>query len=128
MPSTVTGVAIGAASGGAIGGLLGGPDYGVMMGAVIGAAASVIASRDNNGRKIILFLLAFLCGVLIATPLSDLIMELWGVNVNPRIAAIITAAFAIPIILFASSRENMGKAARWLSELISSRFGGRNGS
>ncbi|MEQ5072146.1 hypothetical protein ABN090_20845, partial [Providencia rettgeri] len=68
--STSIGITLGAAGGGAMGGFLIGADYGVVLGAVIGASVSVIASKDNNRRKILHFILALGAGILIAKEAS----------------------------------------------------------
>lgn len=124
MAGTAAGVAFGAASGGAIGGLLAGADYGVALGAVIGASVSVIASKENNLRKLLHFFLAFCAGLIIAFPASDMIADIWAVKVSPRFVAIIAAAMVIPILLLLSSAENIEKTAKWISGFISRRFGG----
>lgn len=108
MPSTL-GIAAGAASGGAMGGLLIGADYGVVLGAIIGASASVIASKDNNRRKIIHFFLALGAGILIAYPVSELIAQIWEWDVSPKITAIGISALLIPVLVLAANKDNITK-------------------
>ena len=116
--STTAGVAIGATAGGALGGFWVGADYGVMLGSIIGAAVSVIVSRDNNRRKIIHFFLALGAGMLIASSASELIEQVWKYNVSPKITAIAISAMLIPILYVTADRENLAKAALWLSGMI----------
>lgn len=121
MPST-TGVVIGAATGGALGGFWVGADYGVMLGSIIGAAASVIVSRDNNRRKIVHFFLALGAGMLIASSASELIEQVWKYNVSPKITAIAISAMLIPVLYITADRENLSKAARWVSGIVERNF------
>lgn len=116
MSSTATVITLGAAGGGAMGGILVGADYGVILGAVIGASASVIASKDNNRRKILHFIIALGAGILIARETSDFIAQVWSWDISPKITAIVVSALLIPVLLVFANRDNISKALRavWL--------------
>ncbi|HHN8582430.1 putative holin [Providencia rettgeri] len=122
MPSTLTGVAVSAAGGGAMGGVLLGADYGVVLGAIIGASVSVIASKDNNKRKILHFFLALGAGVLIAYPASELIAQIWAWNVSPKITAIAISALLIPVLIIVASRDNLLKLFSRIAASIDRNF------
>ncbi|WP_272521709.1 putative holin [Providencia sp. PROV202] len=107
--STSIGITLGAAGGGAMGGFLIGADYGVVLGAIIGASASVIASRDNNRRKILHFILALGAGILIAKEASDVISQIWSWDISPKIMAIVISALLIPVLVLAANRDNLKK-------------------
>lgn len=107
--STTTSIILGATGGGAVGGLLVGVDYGVILGAIIGASASVIASKDNNRRKIFHFILAFGAGVLIAKEASEFIAQVWKWDVSPKITAIAISALLIPILIIVANKDNLIK-------------------
>ncbi|HEC8323439.1 TPA: hypothetical protein RG501_RS06130 [Providencia rettgeri] len=107
--STSLGITLGAAGGGAMGGLLVGADYGVVLGAIIGASASVIASKDNNRRKILHFILALGAGILIAKEASDVIAQIWNWDISPKITAIAISALLIPILVLMANKDNLRK-------------------
>ncbi len=107
--STSIGITLGAAGGGAMGGFLIGADYGVVLGAVIGASVSVIASKDNNRRKILHFILALGVGILIAKEASDVISQIWSWDISPRIMAVIISALLIPVLVLAANKDNLRK-------------------
>lgn len=107
--STSIGITLGAAGGGAMGGFLIGADYGVVLGAIIGASASVIASRDNNRRKILHFILALGAGILIAKEASDVISQIWSWDISPKIMAIVISALLIPVLVLAANKDNLKK-------------------
>lgn len=107
--STSIGITLGAAGGGAMGGFLIGADYGVVLGAIIGASASVIASRDNNRRKILHFILALGAGILIAKEASDAISQIWSWDISPKIMAIVISALLIPVLVLAANKDNLKK-------------------
>nr|WP_278979202.1 putative holin [Providencia alcalifaciens] len=107
--STSIGITLGAAGGGAMGGFLIGADYGVVLGAIIGASASVIASRDNNRRKILHFILALGAGILIAKEASDVISQIWSWDISPKIMAIVISALLIPVLVLVANRDNLKK-------------------
>ncbi|WBA58417.1 putative holin [Providencia sp. 21OH12SH02B-Prov] len=107
--STSLGIAIGAAGGGAMGGILVGADYGVVLGAIIGASASVIASKDNNRRKILHFILALGAGILIAKEASDVIAQIWNWDISPKITAIAISALLIPVLVLMANKDNLRK-------------------
>ncbi|QZY63219.1 phage holin family protein [Providencia rettgeri] len=123
MPHTVTaGIAVGGAVGGSLGGMLFGADYGVVLGAIIGASVSVIASKDNNKRKILHFFLALGAGVLIAYPASELIAQIWAWNVSPKITAIAISALLIPVLIIVASRDNFLKLFNRIAASIDRNF------
>lgn len=123
MPHTVTAsIAVGGAVGGSIGGMLFGADYGVVFGAIIGASASVIASKDNNKRKILHFILALGAGVLIAYPTSEFIFEMWQKSVSPKITAIVVSALLIPILVIVANRDNLLKLFSRIASSIDRNF------
>lgn len=107
--STSLGITLGAAGGGAMGGLLVGADYGVVLGAIIGASASVIASKDNNRRKILHFILALGAGILIAKEASDVIAQIWNWDISPKITAIAISALLIPVLVLMANKDNLRK-------------------
>nr|ELR5038776.1 hypothetical protein [Providencia stuartii] len=107
--STSLGITLGAAGGGAMGGLLVGADYGVVLGAIIGASASVIASKDNNRRKILHFILALGAGILIAKEASDVIAQIWNWDISPKIMAIAISALLIPVLVLMANKDNLRK-------------------
>ncbi|MCW2254062.1 zinc transporter ZupT [Providencia alcalifaciens] len=123
MPHTVTAsIAVGGAIGGSIGGTLFGADYGVVLGAIIGASVSVIASKDNNKRKILHFFLALGAGVLIAYPASELIAQIWAWNVSPKITAVVVSALLIPILIVVANRDNLLKLFSRIAASIDRNF------
>lgn len=107
--STSIGITLGAAGGGAMGGFFIGADYGVVLGAIIGASVSVIASRDNNRRKILHFILALGAGILIAKEASDVISQIWSWDISPKIMAIVISALLIPVLVLAANKDNLKK-------------------
>lgn len=107
--NTSLGIPLGAAGGGAMGGLLVGADYGVVFGAIIGASASVIASKDNNRRKILHFILAIGAGILIAKEASDVIAQIWNWDISPKITAIAISALLIPVLVLMANKDNLKK-------------------
>ncbi|MEY0300803.1 putative holin [Providencia manganoxydans] len=107
--STSLGIPLGAAGGGAMGGLLVDADYGVVFGAIIGASASVIASKDNNRRKILHFILALGAGILIAKEASDVIAQIWNWDISPKITAIAISALLIPVLILMANKDNLKK-------------------
>lgn len=107
--STSLGITLGAAGGGAMGGLLVGADYSVVLGAIIGASASVIASKDNNRRKILHFILALGAGILIAKEASDVIAQIWNWDISPKITAIAISALLIPVLVLMANKDNLRK-------------------
>ena len=92
-----------------MGGILVGADYGVILGAVIGASASVIASKDNNRRKILHFIIALGAGILIARETSDFIAQVWSWDISPKITAIVISALLIPILIIVANKDNLIK-------------------
>ncbi|WP_275076729.1 putative holin [Providencia rettgeri] len=86
-----------------------GADYGVVLGAVIGASVSVIASKDNNRRKIFHFILALGAGILIAKEASEFIAQAWSWEISPKITAIIISALLIPVLVLAANKDNLRK-------------------
>ncbi|EJD6498519.1 putative holin [Providencia rettgeri] len=123
MPHTVTaGIAVGGAVGGSLGGMLFGADYGVVLGAIIGASVSVIASKDNNRRKILHFILAFCAGILVAKEASEVIAQIWTWNISPRIMAIVVSALLIPVLVLAANKDNLRKLFSRIAASIDRNF------
>lgn len=120
--STSIGITLGAAGGGAMGGFLIGADYGVVLGAVIGASVSVIASKDNNRRKILHFILALGAGILIAKEASDFIAQVWQWEISPKITAIIISALLIPVLVLAANKDNLRKLFSRIAASIDRNF------
>ena len=120
--STSIGITLGAAGGGAMGGFLIGADYGVVLGAVIGASVSVIASKDNNRRKILHFILALGAGILIAKEASDLIAQVWQWEISPKITAIVISALLIPVLVLAANKDNLRKLFSRIAASIDRNF------
>nr|WP_283812538.1 MULTISPECIES: putative holin [Providencia] len=122
MPSTAAGAIVGAAGGGAIGLMTGSFDYGVITGAIIGATVAVIASKDNNKKKVLLFILSFLTGVLISESVERIIVAETGYEIGKTLTAILVSALFISLLLIIASSETLTKAIRWLPRLIENNF------
>ncbi|MEX9972709.1 putative holin [Providencia rettgeri] len=94
MPSTATGAIVGGAGGGVMGVFIGDINYGVITGAVIGATVAVIASKDNNRKKILLFVLSFLTGALITEPVDRILKEKLDYELGGTLTAILVSALS----------------------------------
>jgi len=93
-------------------------DYGVLLGSIIGASVSVIASKEKNIRKMLHFVLALFAGILVALPASDLISQMWSLNVSPKITAIVLSSLLIPILFSVSGNESVEEVCRKILNYI----------
>ncbi|MGG4606996.1 putative holin [Providencia stuartii] len=122
MPSTATGAIVGGAGGGVMGVFIGDINYGVITGAVIGATVAVIASKDNNRKKILLFVLSFLTGALITEPVDRILKEKLDYELGGTLTAILVSALFISALLIVAKSETLTKALTWLPRLIEKNF------
>ncbi|HGN1708167.1 TPA: putative holin [Providencia rettgeri] len=122
MPSTATGAIVGGAGGGVMGVFIGDINYGVITGAVIGATVAVIASKDNNRKKILLFVLSFLTGALITEPVDRILKEKLDYELGGTLTAILVSALFISALLIIAKSETLTKALTWLPRLIEKNF------
>ncbi|MEQ4625178.1 putative holin [Providencia manganoxydans] len=122
MPSTAAGAIVGAAGGGVMGVFIGDINYGVVTGAVIGATVAVIASKDNNKKKILLFILSFLTGALITEPVDRILKEKLDYELGGTLTAILVSALFISALLIIAKSETLTKALTWFPRLIEKNF------
>ncbi|HGN1708113.1 TPA: putative holin [Providencia rettgeri] len=122
MPSTAAGAIVGAAGGGVMGVFIGDINYGVITGAVIGATVAVIASKDNNKKKILLFVLSFLTGALVTEPIDKILKEKLDYELGGTLTAILVSALFISALLIVARSETLTKALTWFPRLIEKNF------
>nr|WP_307773398.1 putative holin [Providencia stuartii] len=122
MPSTATGAIVGGAGGGVMGIFIGDINYGVITGAVIGATVAVIASKDNNKKKLLLFILSFITGALVTEPIDQLIKQKLDYELGGTLTAILVSALFISALLIIAKSESLTKAISWFPKLIEKNF------
>ncbi|MDD9340187.1 MAG: putative holin [Providencia heimbachae] len=122
MPHTASATIAATVGGGVVGGILGGADYGIVTGAVIGATVAVIASRENNLQKVLLFFLSFLTGALTTEKVDYLIHEQTGWNLGGTLTAILVSSLFISLLMIIASSDSLRKALRWLPSLVERNF------
>lgn len=122
MPSTATGAIVGGAGGGVMGLFIGDINYGVITGAVIGATVAVIASKDNNKKKFLLFVLSFITGALVTDPIDKLLREKFDYDLGGTLTAILVSALFISALLIIAKSESLTKAITWFPRLVEKNF------
>ncbi len=118
MQNTVGATIVASIGGGVAGGIYGGADYGIVTGAVIGATVAVIASRENNFYKVLLFFLSFLTGALTTDKVDQLIHEKAGWDLGGTLTAILVSSLFISFLMIIASSDTLRKALRWLPAMV----------
>lgn len=122
MPSTATGAIVGGAGGGVMGIFIGDINYGVITGAVIGATVAVVASKDNNKKKLLLFVLSFVTGALVTESVDKLIKEKLDYELGGTLTAILVSSLLISALMIIARSETLTKAITWLPRLVDKNF------
>lgn len=122
MPSTATGAIVGGAGGGVMGIFIGDINYGVITGAVIGATVAVVASKDNNKKKLLLFVLSFVTGALVTESVDRLIKEKLDYELGGTLTAILVSSLLISALMIIARSETLTKAITWLPRLVDKNF------
>ncbi|MBO1929595.1 hypothetical protein J4731_19290 [Providencia rettgeri] len=122
MPSTAAGAIVGAAGGGIIGGILGDFDIGVITGALIGSTVAVIASKDNNKTKALVFVCSLAAGIPVSEPAEKILNDITGYDISRLVSAILVSALFVPILLVLSNRENIKKGVKLVLHTVSDKL------
>lgn len=93
-----------------------------MLSTATGATVAVIASKDNNKKKLLLFILSFITRALVTEPIDQLIKQKLDYELGGTLTVILVSALFISALLIIAKSESLTKAISWFSKLIEKNF------